>query len=299
MVNVLDQGAKAAPDAAPRIRCRMISEADAPALAVLLTRGFPDRPIDYWRRAFETLARRDAPDGYPRFGYLLESAGVPVGAILMIFTRFGERRVRCNISSWYVDAAFRGYASLLIAAAVRHKDVTYINTSPATHTWPVIEAQGFRRYCEGQILTLPALSRWAPKARARAFDSKRDYGEALSAQERDLLISHVEHGCLALIVHEKREAHPFVFLPRRVVRDVFPTLQLAYCRDFSYFQRFAGPLGRALLKQGHPTVLADANEVAPGLVGIFLRNRGPKYFKGPERPRLGDLAFSESILFGP
>ncbi|MCC3247194.1 GNAT family N-acetyltransferase [Methylocystis sp. WRRC1] len=282
-----------------RIRCRLIAEADTPGLAELLSRGFPDRSIAYWARALDTLARRDAPDGYPRFGYLLEHDGSPVGVILMIFTKIGSGPIRCNISSWYVEEAHRGYASLLIAAAVRHREVTYINTSPAVHTWPIIEAQGFRRYCNGQMLTIPALSPWRPNARARRFENRRDYGDSLSIQERDLLSSHVKHGCLALVVRERRDAHPFVFLPRRVLKNVLPTLQLIYCRDISDFQRFAGPLGRELMRHGHPTVLIDASEPLPGVVGKYMHNRGPKYFKGPERPRLGDLAFSESVLFGP
>jgi hypothetical protein len=286
-------------DATPRIRCRMIVQSDASALAELLTRGFPGRSSGYWRRALETLARREAPEGYPRFGYLLEHENAPVGVILMIFTNFGDKRVRCNISSWYVDEPYRGYASLLIAAAVRHKEVTYVNISPAAHTWRVIEAQGFRRYCEGQMLTIPALGRWMANARVRPFDKRRDYGASLTSQEKDLLASHVEHGCIALIVHEKRDAYPFVFLPRRMLKRLFPTAQLVYCREIADFQRFAGPVGRALLRQGHPTVFVDASAQIPGLVGKYFRDRGPKYFKGPEPPRLGDLAFSESVLFGP
>lgn len=286
-------------DATPRIRCRMIVETDAPALSGLLTRGFPDRAPEYWRRALDTLAGRATPEGFPRFGYMLEHEGAPVGVLLMIFSRIGDQQIRCNISSWYVDPAYRGYASLLIAAAVRHKDVTYVNISPAAHTWRVIEAQGFRRYCNGQMLAVPALSAWTANARVRAFDKKRDYSDALTAQERDLLIAHAERGCLAFIVQEKRAAHPFVFLPRRLIKGLFPTLQLVYCRDMADFERFAGPLGRQLMQQGHPTVLVDASEKIPGLFGRFFRDRGPKYFKGPERPRLGDLAFSESVLFGP
>jgi hypothetical protein len=285
--------------ATPRIRCRMIAETDAPALAELLAKGFPERRIDYWRDALETLARRDAPEGYPRFGYMLEHQGAPVGVILMIFTRIGEKQIRCNISSWYVEEDYRGYASLLIAAAVRHREVTYVNISPAPHTWRVIEAQGFRRYCNGQMLAIPALSRWTANARVTVFDQQRDYGDSLSAQERDLLVAHVERGCLALIVQQKREAHPFVFLSRHVLKGLVPTQQLVYCRDLSDLQRFAGPLGRALLKRGSPTILLDATEKIPGLVGVYLADRGPKYFKGPEKPRLGDLSFSENVLFGP
>lgn len=298
MTNLIDQRADAAQDACEHIRCRLIGEADAAALSELLARGFPDRPASYWLRAFDTLARRDAPPGYPRFGYLLENNGVPIGAMLMIFTRLGAAHIRCHVSTWHVEEAFRAYASLLISAAVRHKDVTYINASPATHALPVFEAQGFRRYCAGQMLTLPAFGRWASNTRARPFDPRRDYGDALSPEERSILISHVAHGCLAIVVHEKRDAHPFVFLPRRALKGLFPTLQLAYCRRLSDFQRFAGPIGRALLEKGHPTVMIDASEAVPGLVGVFLRS-GPKYFKGPERPRFGDLAFSEAVLFGP
>jgi hypothetical protein len=282
-----------------RIRCRMIAEADAPALAELLTRGFPGRSPSYWRRAFETLARRDAPQNFPRFGYLLEQEGRPIGAILMIFSGAGETNIRCNISSWYVEEEHRGYASLLIAAAVRHKDVTYVNVSPAAHTWPVIEAQGFTRYCEGQMLTVPALSSWTQNALARPFDVKRDYGDALTRQEHELLTAHKRHGCLCFIVQTKRECCPFVFLQRRVLRGLLPTLQLVYCRDIADFRRFAGPLGRSLLRHRHPTVLIDASEPMQGVFGIFMRDRGPKYYKGPKRPRLGDLAFSESVLFGP
>ena len=285
-----------------RMRCRLIGEADLPALAQLLSRGFPDRSPRYWARALETLERRDAPEGYPRFGYMLGQDGAPVGVLLMIFSTWrtqGTTRTRCNISSWYVEETARAYASLLIAAAVRHKDVTYINVSPAVHTWPVIEAQGFTRYCEGQMLTIPALSAWVSNVRVREFDPRRDYADTLTAEERDVLVTHVEHGCLAYVVHEKRNAHPFVFLKRRLLFGMLPTLQLIYCRNITEFQRFAGPLGRELMSRGQPTVLVDASEPLPGLVGKFMRNRGPKYFKGPERPRLGDLAFSESVLFGP
>ncbi len=289
-------------DASPRIRCRIIVESDAPALVDLLARGFPERTHAYWAHALDTLARRDAPALYPRFGYLLEHEGAPVGVILTIFCEWGQHgatHTRCNISSWYVDQAFRGYASLLIAAAVRHKNVTYVNLSPAPHTWRVIEAQGFTRYAEGQMVTAPALSPWAPNTRARPFDKNRDYGDALSAEECEILTFHAEHGCQSYVTFVKREAHPFVFLPRRIFHGLLPTLQLVYCRDISEFQRFAGPIGRALLRRGHATVLVDAREHLPGLVGKFVKDRGPKYFKGPVAPRLGDLAFSEGVLFGP
>jgi hypothetical protein len=269
-------------------------------LTELLTQGFPDRSTEYWRRALENLAKRAAPAAYPRFGYMLERGDRAVGVVLMIFTlQGGGAQARCNISSWYVDPLYQCYASLLIAAAIRLKHVTYINVSPATHTRPAIEAQGFRRYSNGQMLCVPILSGRASKARAQRFCVGKGYGASLGKEEHDILLAHDSYGCLSFIVRENGHEHPFVFLPRRVLHGAVPALQLVYCRDVEDFLRFAGVLGEALARLGHFSVLVDANERLPGLVGVYRANCGPKYFKGPARPRIGDLTFCESILFGP
>ncbi len=289
-------------DGAPRIKCRQITEVDIPALVDLLGRGFPERSKAYWAQALEKLALREAPPAYPRFGYLLERSERPVGVILMIFSPWfgaGQARARCNISSWYVDPLYQSYASLLVAAAVRLKDVTYVNVSPASHTRPVIEAQGFRRYCSGEMLCFPALGSWTRKARAGRFGAKRDYGPSLSKEERDILQAHESYGCLSFVVREQGRAHPFVFLPRRALFGLLPALQLVFCREIGDFTRFSGILGRALAGVGRFAVLVDADQRLPGLIGVYRPGRSQKYFKGPARPRVGDLAFSEAILFGP
>src|SRR5215813_5236749 len=112
-------------------------------------------------------ARRDVPQGYPRFGYMLDHQGSPVGVLLLIYSlreADGESAVHCNLSSWYVEPAFRNYAPMLTSIAQRHKDVSYFNISPAHWTWPIIEAQGFRAYCKGLFFSFPALSRKLPGA---------------------------------------------------------------------------------------------------------------------------------------
>jgi hypothetical protein len=45
-------------------------------------------------------------------------------------------------------------------------------------------------------------------------------------------------------------------------------------------------------------VIIDANAPIPGLVGGYSRGNMPKYFKGPQRPRLGDLAYTEHAVMG-
>ena len=91
------------------------------------------------------LQGRGAPEGCPPFGYLLEADGQVVGALLLIFSqRNGD--LRCNLSSWYVVPEHRAHAAVLAAMATKLKHVTYLNTSPAPHTWPILKAQGYVQY---------------------------------------------------------------------------------------------------------------------------------------------------------
>src|ERR1700757_2171438 len=145
-----------------KVRCREITESDVEQIADLLTRGFVGRSREYWIQGLRRQAFRRVPVGYPRFGYMLDNGGMPVGVLLLIYTarKDGEETaIQCNLSSWYVEPAFRNYAPLLTSLAQRRKEVSYFNISPAHWTWPIIEAQGFRTYCNGLFFSFPALSR--------------------------------------------------------------------------------------------------------------------------------------------
>lgn len=286
--------------AAPAIRCRQIDETDISDVATLLTRGFPTRTRQFWMSALHQLARHNPPPGLPRYGYLMESGGRPVGTILLICSTMPGGHgaaVRCNLSSWYVEPPFRAYATLLVAQALRHKDVTYLNVSAAPHTWPIIEAQGFSRYCDGIFIAVPILNRSCGDAEVKAFDVPRQPQVDFDPFDQEVLRHHAEHGCISLWCATAERAYPFVFR-RRLVKNVIPCTQLIYCRDIADFVRFAGPIGRYLLRRGRPFVIIDANGSIPGLLGTFHRDSMPKYFKGPQRPRLGDLAYTEYAILG-
>jgi hypothetical protein len=120
-----------------QIRCREISATDIDAVADLLTRGSFGRSRDYWMQGLQRQAAREVPAGYPRFGYMIDHDGMPVGVLLLLYTERGsgaEATIYCNLSSWYVDPAFRNYAPLLTKIAQKNKEVTYLNISPATCT---------------------------------------------------------------------------------------------------------------------------------------------------------------------
>ena len=85
-----------------------------------MTRGFAGRSRDYWMQGLRRQAAREVPNGYPRFGYMLDNDGMPVGVLLLLYTsriNGGETTIQCNLSSWYVEPAFRNYAPLLTKIA--------------------------------------------------------------------------------------------------------------------------------------------------------------------------------------
>jgi hypothetical protein len=279
------------------VRCRQIVDADIPGVEELLTKGFPRRSRTHWRRALHRLAKHPTPTAMPKYGYLLESAGIPVGVVLLISSVVQEgniETIRCNVSSWYVEPDFRIHAPLLVSQAIRKQNVVYFNISPAKHTHPIIEAQGFSRYSSGQFVTFASLpTRRDPTPVVGPNVNPDAYFEPF---ERDLLLTHSQYGCLSLWCVTPERAFPFVFLPR-VTKGIVPCVQLIYCTCVEDFVRFARPLGMYLWSRGWPLVIIDSNGPIRGLRGLYFGGVAPKYFRGPMPPRLGDLAYTEAAMF--
>jgi hypothetical protein len=289
---------------AQKLRCREIADTDIAAVADLLTRGFAGRSRQYWLQGLHRQAVREVPNGYPRFGYMLDYDGRAVGVLLLVYVSRidgDETSIQCNLSSWYVDPAFRNYAPLLTKIAQRHSEVTYLNISPATWTWPIIETQGFNSYCSGLFFSIPALSRVRSGTTIETISADTGAIEGLSGAEAELLTRHARYGCLSLVCRTPGGAFPFILLPVRIRRGWIapPAMQLVYCRNIEEFVDCAGAIGRALLRHGKISVILDANGPVAGLAGIYSGARGRKYFKGPHRPRLADLTDTELVLFGP
>ena len=284
--------------AALRVRCRPIRDADRDAVLNLIAKSGFGGTREFWEGALQRLAEHATPAGFPKYGYLLEINGVAVGMLLLIASTVpidGRPRIRCNVSCWYVWPAFRAYATLLVSQALKHKEATYYNISPLPHTIDMLTAQGYTRYCEGRFTALPALKLHSPKVRITvARPGILLPGPDLPADEISLLLKHGRLDCLSLVVTHNGRRHPFVFEPvrrNRLLRSAY----LVYCRDIADFLPVAGPLGRFLMRRGFVFVSLDANGPIAGLLGHYAETT-PKFFKGPDRPRLGDLAYSERAV---
>jgi hypothetical protein len=279
------------------VRGRKIGDADVSALAELLRKGFPHRSRGYWLEVFDRLAKHCTPVGRPKYGYLIENSGSPVGVVLLISSLIqenGKSTVRCNVSTWYVEPDFRSHAPLLVSQATREKNVTYFNITPAKHTQPILEAQGFSRYSDGQFVA-PVFPMARRHISAQVTQSHICPDAPFDPSERDLLLAHAEYGCISVWCTTSERAYPFVFLPR-LVKNIVPCVQLIYCRHIDDFVQFVQPLGWYLGLRGRPFVLIDSKGPIRELAGKYFSGIAPKYFKGPISPRLGDLAYTEAAI---
>ena len=281
-----------------RVRCREIHSADIVPLIDLLTEGFYPSRRDDWIQRLERLAQHPTPAGFPKYGYVLECENALVGASLVIYSSViinGKRTLRCNDSSWYVEPEFRSYASMLASHGRGHKNVTYFNVTPDRRTLPILEAHGYLPYSSGQFTALPVLCAGTAARSVSLVAACSDLDNHLPAAESELLAAHEKYGCISVTCMAEDGFYPFIFAPRRKFGFI-PHVRLIYCRKISDFVRFARPLGRFLAKRNFFVAVLDSNGPIPGLVGAYFAGH-PKYFKGPDRPRLGDLAYSELAMF--
>ena len=272
MPNMVNTGLISAP---PQVRCRRIEDADADNIVSLLTRGFaPRRPRRFWEHVIASLAARATPADVPKYGYLLESNGAAVGAILQIYSTqhaggagSPAATTRCNVSSWYVEPAFRSYAPFLVAQAVKQKGVTYLNISSAPHTRPIVEAQGYLRFSNGVFAALPCLS-GPPDVDVRV--TAADPRAHCEVHERDVLRDHLAYGCMSLWCETRERAYPFVFRARRV-KGLITCTQPIYCRAIAHPVPFARPLGRYLALRGRPVISTPTVRYAASSANISTR----------------------------
>ncbi len=124
----------------------------------------------------------------------------------------------------------------------------------------------------------------------------------ISDFEVTLLRDHAARGCLSLILQQYGNSYPFIFRRRLVGQSSryvgMPCAQLIYGRDLECIVQLSGLIGRYLALRGMPVLLVGTNHTMRGVPGKYYDGRAPMYYKGPDRPRLGDVAYTEGALFG-
>lgn len=291
--------------AAPRerVRCRLIAEGDLPAIADLLCAGFPGRTRSGWLAGLACMRSRPVPAGAPQFGYCLDAGGRLVGVILLIASERmveGRAALFCNVASWYVMPDYRAYAQLIVSIALRNKEATYTNVSAAPHTWPIVENQGYTRYCGGLFMAAGLLAAPQPGVVIRRLPAHGTDPAIDNMPDCGLLRRHQEMGCESVVCQEGDRLSGYVFRRFRIRagRLPLPAMFVIHGPHRDQLIRFAGNFSRHFLWQGAPFLVMDADGPVAGLKGFYTETRGRKYYRGPHRPALCDLADSEFAVFG-
>jgi hypothetical protein len=272
------------PQQVGHVRCRPIADSDLNALADLLARGFSETRRSTWTDGFARWQKLPVVEGMPRYGYVLDGGVGPVGVILLISSRRGDR-VMANLSSWYVEPGWRAHSTMLLGLATKLKHVTYLDASPAPHSWRTLQAQGFSPYNFGRsaVFVLPGGGHVSE-------DIPDDLPEA------QLLGDHRRLGWISLVVEKDGIVSPFVFKPRMLKKPPLPVVDVMFTRSPDEFRRCAPALAKYFLRRGSLAFLIDGD--MEGHLSHYVEGKEPRYFKGPWRPMLGDLAYTEKVLFG-
>lgn len=272
---------------------REITRADRPALEALLREGFAATGSGFWENALDVLERRASVEGLPRYGIVLEIDGALCGVMLMVSQRRGEDKL-CNLSSWYVRDAHRGYAPFMFGHALKARDVTYLDCSPTPDVLPLVEKYGFEPHTGGSVMldTRFAL-RPGPKV-------ARLTPQALAAHrwpEAERIAENLRHGCRGFVAHDPNGAPvPLLYRVARVKRHI-PVARFVYGAPDAIMTH-AGAIMRALLAQAIPLALVDWPAGAAVPFGRAMPDYGVRYKRGPRTPATGDLLDTEYALFG-
>ena len=270
-----------------RVKCRQIVESDLDRLADFYLEGFPQTKRDFWANGMKRLREMPPVEGMARFGYVLETDDL-VGALLTLSSRRGDEIIS-NVSAWYVQKPYRAHSMLLVSAATKRKDVIYLNTSPAPHTRPTLEAMDWKQYVFGQSLVFPHFKLPLGQVSETIPDD---------LPERSLLEDHRRWGCTSLVCTTSRGQFPFVFRRHGIGsrRRKLPVLEMIYCRGMGAFEQCCGALGRYFLgRRLGLAVLLDGK--SRSFFSLYRPGRDDRLYKGPHPPALNDLAYTEKVLF--
>jgi hypothetical protein len=278
------------------ISIREIAPSDFQVLARFLGEGLGYQPARFLR-IFWAMEQIPLVAGFSKYGFVLETQGRIVGALLTIHSKIIHsipEHVRCHLTGWYVLPEYTFYSTLLEKRATRGSNVSYINTSARPNTYKIIQAQGFRKYSKGQFIIMNLLHALDRNKGADMLVHEDASGYYHNMPEFELMKVHARLGSICLWGLKDGHAHPFI-LQKKKLKGFLPAAQLIFCRDVTDVSTFIGPLSRHLMSRGIFIISMDANEPIPNLHGVYFEGLEPRFYKGVA-PSQGDLAYTLNAI---
>lgn len=289
-------------DESDQPRVRPVRQEDIEAICLLLRSGFTVDTLSVaeWRRLFEYGWIEEKPD----LGYVLTVGTTIVGFIGTIYSHRpqagGGARLACNLSSWYVKDAYRGWGSFLLAEAMRAKGTVFTSLTPGPETQAIMDHMALPRM-EKRRFFLPFSNLFTLNARQIRIDSDpviiRDH---LGDEDRRILDDHAPFELLHLLVREGVDSTYLIVKRRRLgtnPRMRIPTSELLYCSRPEILARHFERIKLGILARQRTVILAAHEGFVPTGVPSVREARSGRYRSSHDMASSHlDLLYSELVL---
>ncbi|GJD93961.1 hypothetical protein OCOJLMKI_1159 [Methylobacterium iners] len=268
----------------------------------VLERGFPNLDTAFWQKGlvrWNSLVDARKNDLYLD-GHIFQIFGKDVGVLLTFksdrIRSDGTRYQMINLSSWYIDVAYRWRAPMMLRSVVRDERSVFTDLTPSPEVDRINVAVGFRDWSDGMLIA--AAVPWAAKRspnEVRLVELDDPRARDLGAQEREMLARHRAVGCLAAILCQPHGVAALLF--RLIRRRGIVFAQLLYAESRRMVIEHLPAVMRFLLARGVLLLSIDATR-AQCPSGTFFRPGRRRFCKGPIDPDRLDYACSELVAFG-
>ena len=265
----------------------------------ILARGFPARPLSFWKESIERLAAYRRATGGPPIGRLMTVEGRRVGVILTIASkhRSGERqRDVVNLSSWYVEGEYRWLAPLMLERIVADDNVVFTDLSPNPQTARLNERLGFHTAAEGLRLHFLPWTAIGLRSDGRMVPFEDIPPGAIPAAEMEMLAHHRDLGSIAAALQAGGSYYAFLFQPTR--RRGVPVARLLLAPNRQTVEQHRAAIARFLLARHRLFVLTfhgDRSTVTKGS-GVLWNRSASVQVKGSWEPERIDHTYSELVF---
>ncbi|KIN75937.1 GNAT family N-acetyltransferase [Sulfitobacter mediterraneus] len=252
--------------------------------------------IEGWRML---LSGRWAQEGDP-FAVVVCDQGALVGVLGLVMSRrqmdFGAVKV-CNMTSWYVDKAYRGQGvgQKVMQLVTADPDLTCTNLSSARGALGVVANVGLQVLDDTRFVW----ERSGPSPLSVHTDLKGEEG-ALSARERQIVKDHADLDLRPVVV-DTPDGPCFMMVWVKQKVDEYLTHEVMYLGNRTLFGRYAREIADAVLPDDHAAVLSvDSRFVAEGTTPDRTEPIPVPRFYSPGNlpPEDVDHLYSEIVLLG-
>jgi acetoacetyl-CoA synthetase len=280
----------------PKVRAAM--RADFDEISTLLDRGFRDDRIA-WSRIFDYTW----VDARPDFGFVLVAEGRVVGFLGTVYSRAPSTAGRaawvCNLSSWFVQDAYRGWGSYLLWAATRRTDTIYTSITPTRETQSMLKTLRYRTL-DRQRFFLPLLNPGTFRlGRLTIETDPARIRPHLGESDRTILDDHASCDLLHMLAGDDRGS-TYLIAKRRLLSLTrtlrVPTSELLYCSDADLLTRNLERLKIAILWRQRSLLLAAHEGYVPDHIRSARRAHGERYASASEAELENYLLYSELAL---